>query len=293
MKFISGTLLLMIMMACQSNKTQSVIQTNEILNTDQSQISYSDCGQGKITLLFVHGWNINKSYWSQQQERFCDDYRVITLDLPGFGNSKNLIGDYSMTSYGKDVSMLIEQLGLRNVVLIGHSMGGRVILETAQANDRVIALVGVDNFKEVSQQMTDELMAEVNGFMDWLKVDFVTNSPAYADQHLIHSETDSSVRRRILHDYGNVNKESAISAIEAYLSYEFQEKDQLSKLNIPLYLISSDMSPVDTIGLKSTGLDSKVYEMNQTGHFPMVEQPEIFNEYLSNALIEIMQTIEN
>ena len=39
------------------------------------------------TLLFVHGWCINKEYWKEQSAYFCDNYKVVTLDLPGFGQS--------------------------------------------------------------------------------------------------------------------------------------------------------------------------------------------------------------
>lgn len=292
MKLILNILLMAMIAGCQPNKTQSIIPTDKTLHTDQSQISYVDCGQGQITLLFVHGWNINKSYWSLQQEKFCGDYRIVALDLPGFGESKNLTKNYSIASYAEDVKALIEQLDLKNVVLIGHSMGGRIILEVAQENNRVIALLGVDNFKEVNQQMTEELQAEVDGFMEWLNADFANNSSAYADQYLIHSETDSTVRNRIVKDYGNVNPEAAISAIDAYLNYEHQEAERLAKLDLPLFIISSDMSPMDTVGLSNTGLSYSLFEMNKTGHFPMVERPELFNKHLENSLAKLRQALK-
>ncbi|MEP2024958.1 MAG: alpha/beta hydrolase [Reichenbachiella sp.] len=286
-RILNALMLMLVMISCQQNRKKPTDILNKYLTTDQSKISYSIAGQGEITLLFVHGWNINKSYWSFQQDRFDDDYQVIAMDLPGFGESVNLSGEYSIASYANDIKVLINQLDLKQVVLIGHSMGGRIILEAAQQNDKVIALIGVDNFKEVGQILTEDLRAEADGFVDWLKSDFASNSSMYVDNYLIHQDTDSLIRSRIVHDYKMANPESAIAAIDSYLSYDHSEVDRLSSLQIPIFLISSSMSPVDTNGLQNTGLKFSVFEMDKTGHFPMVEQPAVFNEFLNKALEEI------
>ena len=51
------------------------------------KIAYTDTGNGDTTLVFVHGWGINKGYWSDQVSAFSNRYRVVPLDLPGFGQS--------------------------------------------------------------------------------------------------------------------------------------------------------------------------------------------------------------
>lgn len=273
--------------SCQSDKAGSDSIFSQVLKTEQSEISYNISGEGKIALLFVHGWNINKSYWDAQVDQFSKDYQAVAMDLLGFGSSKNLLGHFSIDSFANDINALISHLELKKVVLIGHSMGGRVILEAAQNNDKVIALIGVDNYKEVQQKLNDELKAEADGFVEWLKADFANNSSIYVDQYLIYEETDSLVRKRIVDDYRAANPETSIPAIETYLDYPYSEQDRLTNLNIPLFLISSDMSPVDTVGLQNSGLEYSVFEMSQTGHFPMVEQPDVFNQMLAEILTEI------
>lgn len=287
--------LLIIMTICSCSKNKNNSAHNDVvmvLNTDQTQISYRTCGSGDIAVLFVHGWNINKSYWSAQFDEFCGDYNVISMDLPGFGESKNLEEQYAITSYAKDVRALMDHLELNKVVLVGHSMGGRIILEAAQNNDRVIAMVGVDNFKEVDQEITEELKAEMDRFLTMLNNDFSETSSAYADQYLIYDRADSAVRRRIVQNYSKSNPESSIAAIAAYFNYEYTESERLTGLKLPLYLISSHMFPLDTLALDNTGLDYHVFGMDQTGHFPMVEQPEVFNKHLTEILVSVRQRSE-
>ncbi|MEM9936875.1 MAG: alpha/beta hydrolase [Bacteroidota bacterium] len=118
-------------------------------NFDQGVIHVNQCGQGDTTLLFVHGWGIDAEYWDEQQGFFCPGYRVVSMDMMGFGKSGKEREAYSIEAYAADVNTLIEELELKNVILIGHSMGGDVVLEAALNQPKVIAMVGVDNFKEV------------------------------------------------------------------------------------------------------------------------------------------------
>ncbi|MEO9967882.1 MAG: alpha/beta hydrolase [Reichenbachiella sp.] len=278
-----------IITGCQPNEKYAAERIAGELSTQHSLISYTSCGQGDLVVLLVHGWNIDQSYWSAQQSEFCNQYRVITMDLPGFGSSQNKPGQFSISSYARDVNDLIAHLDLERVVLVGHSMGGRVILEAAQNNDKVVALIGVDNYKEIRQELTPELKIEIDGFMEMLEVDFEGTSSAYADQYLIYPEADSTVRERIVSDYRNADPKSSMAAIEAYLNYTHVEADRLSQLDLPLYLISSNMFPMDIEGLVQTGLNFKIYNMDSTGHFPMVEQSENFNTHLRVALGEIAE----
>lgn len=280
-------LIISLIMSCQPKNDPPNENNSELLKTDHSEISFDLCGSGETTLLFVHGWNIDKSYWSTQQDVFCERYQIVTMDLPGFGDSKNLSEQYSIASYARDINDLIGHLGLKKVILIGHSMGGRIILEAAQGNDKVIALIGVDNFKEVQQKLNDALKAEADGFVDWLMSDFSNNSTVYVDEYLIYEGTDSLIRKRIVNNYRKSNPKTSIPAIQTYLNYPYAEEERLANLKVPLFLISSDMFPVDTVGLQNTGLEYRVFEMSKTGHFPMVEQPEVFNKRLGQALEQI------
>ena len=77
-------LLVIILVACNSAVDRKENVTAKVNNTT---IAYNQYGKADTTLLFVHGWCINKEYWKDQSKYFSDKYKVVTLDLPGFGRS--------------------------------------------------------------------------------------------------------------------------------------------------------------------------------------------------------------
>ncbi|MDB5060682.1 MAG: hypothetical protein JWP67_525, partial [Mucilaginibacter sp.] len=79
------------------------------------RIDYTDTGSGDTTLLFVHGWCINKSYWADQIAHFSKGYRVVAIDLPGFGKSGKNRKVWNTTAFGEDIKNVITQLDLKNV----------------------------------------------------------------------------------------------------------------------------------------------------------------------------------
>lgn len=274
-----------------SKETTSDPTTNDstvAINNKGVYINHHQCGDGELTLLFVHGWCINQTYWTSQFDHFCKDYKLVSMDLPGFGESGKNRDGWTMEDYGKDVNAVIEELNLTNVILVGHSMGGDVILEAAMDNPTVIALIGVDNFKDVGMEMDEETIAEINDFMSLLKADFSNVASAYAEEALFHSSTDTTVIQRVVNDFRTADSTIAIASLEALFEYASKEPVQLSKLQQKLYLINSDATPTYLAGLEATGVDFEVIDIHATGHYPMVEKPERFNELLQETINKII-----
>ncbi|HEX2909801.1 MAG TPA: alpha/beta fold hydrolase [Chloroflexia bacterium] len=92
------------------------------------EMAYQDEGNGYPVLL-AHGFPLSSAIWNPQIEEFKRHYRVIAPDLRGFGESANGASERGITTmdqYAADLLALIDLLGLENVVLGGHSMGGYV-----------------------------------------------------------------------------------------------------------------------------------------------------------------------
>lgn len=96
-------------------------------------------------LVFVHGLTCAGSDWKHQISALSSQYRCLTVDLRGHGQSAHLPGPYDMETLAADVVALLHELSVGRAVLIGHSMGTRVITAAAiQAPQRVAGLVFVD-----------------------------------------------------------------------------------------------------------------------------------------------------
>jgi len=250
-------------------------------------IDHESCGQGDTTLLFVHGWAIDQTYWSNQMEEFCPEYHVVTFDLPGFGESGKNREAWTVANYANDVRAVIDQLHLDNVILIGHSMAGNIILEAALENDKVLALVGVDNFKSVGLVYTDDMKTRIAAFIHQLRTDFDTAAAAYIRKDLFQSTTDSTVRHRVIQSVQEVDPAIATSTLTGVFEYAPREAERLSELKKPLYLINSSATPTDTSALRSTGVAFRVLDVGPTGHYPMVEDPRAFNSLLRQVLRDL------
>src|SRR5690349_20146826 len=94
-------------------------------------LHYEERGGGR-PLVFLHGFGANIHTWKHLIPRFADHYKTISLDLKGFGLSpKPSDNEYSAEDQANLVTNFIIEKGLTDVTLIGHSLGGAVVLLTA------------------------------------------------------------------------------------------------------------------------------------------------------------------
>lgn len=89
-------------------------------------VSYIDEGKGEKTLLLVHGLASNGGFWRYNIGPLSEHYRVIAVDLPGYGRSDKGVYPYTMSFYADVLSALLTQLGVPRAVYVGHSMGGQI-----------------------------------------------------------------------------------------------------------------------------------------------------------------------
>ncbi|MGI0150297.1 MAG: alpha/beta fold hydrolase [Thermoplasmata archaeon] len=141
-----------------------------VKSTDGVDIRYEVEGRGAPAIVFVHGWSCDRTYWRAQIEHFAKSHLVVAIDLAGHGDSGPGRKDWTIEAFGADVRAVLEALDLRDAVLVGHSMGGPVIVEASRlAPDRVAALVAVDTLADVEGKMSPE---ELEGFLAPMRADF-------------------------------------------------------------------------------------------------------------------------
>lgn len=286
-KILIGVLL-GLQFACNNSDTNNKTAGMEKIKIENQRVNieYDDSKIGDTVLLFIHGFGIDKNYWTNQTAFFSKKYRVIALDLPGFGQSGKNRNSWTVEDFSKDVSAVLTQLDLENVILIGHSMSGAIALETALNNPtRIIGVVGVDNFKNFGMVVTPQLKEQQANIYKAARTDFKKTISEYVNQALLAPSTDTIIRKRVLNDMTNTDSTIGVNCMEQGDKYPINEKLKLLKRT--LYLINSDLTPTDTLGFKKDNIDYHLFNIGSTGHYPMLEKPNDFNLLLQKAIDKI------
>ena len=266
------------------------------------EIAYTDVGEGKKTLLFVHGLSSNLDSWKKNIEDLKKEYRCIAIDLPGYGKSSKNKNDYSLTEYASMIKSFIEKMDLKNVVLVGHSMGGQIaihsVLNYPDAFKKLvlIAPAGIEAFTEeeavvmkvsytpnmVSQTTDEQILA--NYKMNFY--DFPKDAQAMVDDRIRIKSAEDFPR------YGQV----VVNNIHAML--EEPVIDKLEEVKVPVLMIfgKNDMlipnkyfHPSESIENLVQIAEEKISDLEtrtieEAGHFVNFEKPEKVNSAIKDFL---------
>ena len=115
--------------------------TSWITTPDGVRIAYHEVGSGDPSIVFIHGIYGNRGGFTLQEEYFSPNHRCVAIDLRGNGDSDKPNEVYSMAQYADDVAQVIRQAGLGRSVLVGHSMGGQVVISVAERHPELVAAV--------------------------------------------------------------------------------------------------------------------------------------------------------
>lgn len=145
-------------------------QCEHLIEIDGRNVNYVDLGEkGKPVLLYVHGIMGTWRNWIFNLLPFADRYRVIAVDLPGFGLSEMPDGEFSLERYAETLKKLCGQLGIDKVTLIGNSMGGQVSAIVAKKFPEIlnkVILVDAAGFSTSTKRM--QKLAPYAKHVDWL-----------------------------------------------------------------------------------------------------------------------------
>jgi pimeloyl-ACP methyl ester carboxylesterase len=236
---------------------------------------------GAPALVFVHGWSCDRSYWSRQIDHFAGRHKVVAIDLAGHGESGAGRPEWTMPAFGADVAAVIEKLELRDLVLVGHSRGGDVIVEVALAlPDRVAGLVWVDVYSTLGVSRTPEAIEE---FTRPFRANFATATRAFV-QRMFVPDSDPELVEQVVADMSDAPPEIAVGVMEHAVANDDAILAALRELRAPLVAINPDYRPTDVEALQRHGV--KAVLMPGVGHFLMMEDPDTFNHLLDETIEE-------
>lgn len=99
-----------------------------LTTSDKAYIYYEDCGEGDTTVLLVPGHMCTTKFFAKNVKALSEKYRVVTFDSRGFGNSSKPLHGNNIERHADDIRELIDYLDLKNVVLVGWSLSGSVVV---------------------------------------------------------------------------------------------------------------------------------------------------------------------
>jgi pimeloyl-ACP methyl ester carboxylesterase len=250
---------------------------------DGVAIVYDVRGKGETALVFIHCWSCDRTYWKHQLDELAADYRVVSVDLGGHGESGDNRAEWTIASLGGDVQAVVDELGLDRVIVIGHSMGGPVALEAARRMPgRVVGVVCADTLHDAEQRMPEELRQQI---LAGFEADFVGTMRA-GMEYMFRETSDPGVRAWV--------EERAIKAKPAVaipLMRELGTHDlggALTAAKVPVRCINAAPGGPAPVATNIEGnrkyADFDAVIMEDVGHFLQLEKPAEFNAKLRDVL---------
>lgn len=287
----SVTVLALLTAACGSSQPKPAAPTADatapvagrIKSADGVELAYEMRGKGDTALVFVHCWTCDRTYWKEQVDAFAKDYRVVTLDLAGHGDSGDARATWSIASLGADVQAVVDALGLKRVILVGHSMGGPVSLDAARRlGDRVAGVVCADTLHDTKSTMPPEMRAQV---MKQFETDF-EGTMRQGVKFMFHPKSPADVVAWVTERFVR-----AKPAVALPLMREMMEMDlapMLAAAKVPVRCINAapygPMSPATNTAALKAHADFDVVLVDGVGHFLQLEKPAEFNAKLRAIL---------
>ena len=255
---------------------------------DGVSISFDNKGEGEPAIILVHGWSNTRVIWDAQVSHFSEKYQVIAVDLPGFGKSGNNRSEWTIASYGEDISTIIQQLNLKKVVLVGFSLGASIVIEAAnKVPDHVIGIVLVDDLHMVEMQIPPPMAH----FLDSTMMDLINNptKEKLVGGGFFKNNVDSAYHRilTILEGASHIGWRESLAG---HINWRNDHcTNSIQAVKAPIIAINSDMQPTNVEAFRKYAPTFKAKIVEDVGHVIMWDNTEEFNRLLEESIQEFIR----
>lgn len=286
MKRIFFYLLCALMCSCCCSKPQTLCELKSEYTTldDSVKVHYkvwnsSACADAK-TICFVHGFGCDLNIWEKQFEAFRDDrkIRMIFLDLPGYGMSDKPHVDYTLDYFARAVDVVLNENGIRDAVLVGHSLGTPVCRQTLLTTSHKGALVDVDGvYCFYDGNETPEYVEAVEGFGHAFDGEDCRDVITGFVSSLAGADTPQEIT-----DYAMSVMPQTPQYVASGTMRNLVEKKWWTNevINLPVWVIctrNSGLDPDNREKMQALYPNLDYTELITCGHFIHMEEPEMFN----------------
>ncbi|NKB57715.1 MAG: alpha/beta fold hydrolase [Alphaproteobacteria bacterium] len=251
------------------------------------KLNHIRAGTGAPPVVFVHGFLCRHQDWRHQVSHFSARHAVLACDLRGHGATPQGEAPMTIETVGGDVAALLEEQGIEGAILVGHSMGCRVVMEARrQAPDRVAGLILVDGSRVgvdrlVGERAFDETIA-MNGYgtvvRGLFESMFFDDPPDWKDETLKKvlavPETTGRPLFRALIAWDAEKLEPAMAEINVPVLVVQSTTMDLDRKRRPLK--NGESGPFQDLILAHI-VDAESKTISGPGHFCMTEAPAAIN----------------
>ena len=256
---------------------------NELV-VDHKIISYTDNGSGK-PLVLIHAFPSDQQLWSPQIEVLKKHFRIITLDLWGFGQSSPTDGKaITMTQYADEVNTLLEHLQIKHAIIGGESMGGYITLAFLNKYpQKVDALILAD-----TQSISDN--ADTKKKREALAQEVLTQgtenlTKGFLPQAL--SPQASEKTKLFLMDMMERQSAKGIASALRGMALRQDMSKTLAATSLPVLILTGKEDKLilakQSEDMHALAKNSQLVVINNAGHLSSLEQAEKWN----NAVIQM------
>ena len=249
---------------------------SRFVELDGSKIHYTSYGSGDIALVFVHGWACDETVWRLQAPELVRWTRLITIDLPGHGQSDKPETKYTMDLYARAINAVIDDAKINSAVLVAHSNGTPAIRQfyrTFPTKVRALAIVDGPLRPFVDASNMDKFIGPFRG-------DKYAETAGKMIDGITRPIPNETLRTEIKTLMLRTPQRVAVSEFENSADPELWKPD---KINVPTLMILAKQPAWSAEYEKFVrglvpDLDYQVWE--NVSHFVMMEKPREFNEAL-------------
>jgi len=267
-------------------------EDNHKVSVNDLIVSYIDEGfTNSPTIIFIHGFPLNKLMWEKQIKQFKENYRVIAYDIRGHGNTDVGNDNFSIDFFVYDLIGLMDALRIEKAILCGFSMGGYIALNAIENHpERFSALLLCDTNCAADSSETKEKRMKT---IEFIRENGLEQYAEDSQEKLFapisfsnHIKEMAVVREMIV----KTSKQTLYKTLHA-LAERSETCTNLHKINVPvLIMVGKDdviTPPEVALMMHEKIKGSIVHIINHAGHVSNMENPKEFNNHLAEFLFLI------
>lgn len=254
--------------------------TSRSAELDGAKIHFTDYGAGENALVFVHGWACDETVWFGQVPALAAKHRVLTIDLPGHGQSDKVHGPYTMDLYARAIDAVLSEAKVKAATLVGHSNGTPVIRQFYRKfPNKTRGLVIVDG---PLRPFGDK--ASMEKFIARFKESNYEETAGKMVDGMTASIKDAALREKIKATMLRTPQAVAVSEFESTLDDAVWARD---KITLPVLMVLAKQpawSAEYERFVRGLVPDLEYVTWDNISHFLMMEKPDEFNRTVADFL---------